>query len=116
MNRFSPSTPKNLVANIVGQKIYLENMSDEMIETVKGMGAFQMAYRTELIWLIECADEDEVIKTLQELNRLGFLFAGAPAGYPAADMFAFLLERKRLSVNFKEIRSRGPGEWFIIER
>jgi len=76
MNQFSPSTPKNLVANIVGKKIYVENMSDEMIETVKGMGAFRIAYRAELIWLIECADEDDVIKTLQELNRLGFLFVG----------------------------------------
>lgn len=117
MSQFDQSrTPQNLVANIVGEKIYLENMSNQMIETVKGMDAFQMAYGAKLIWLIECADEDALIKTLQELNRLGFLFVGAPAGYPAADMFAFLLERKKLRAKFKEIRSRGPGDWFIIDR
>lgn len=117
MSQFDQSCiPLNLVANVVGNKIYLENMSSQMIETVKGMGAFQMAYRGELIWLIGCADEDELIKTLQELNRLGFIFEGSPEGYPAADMFAFLLERKNLSAKFKEIRSRGPSDWFIIER
>jgi len=117
MSQFDqPRFPQNLVANIVGKKIYLENMSNQMIEAVKGMGAFQMVYKGELIWLIECADEDELIKTLQKLNRLGFLFEGGSSGYPAADMFAFLLERKKLNANFKEIRGRGHGDWFIIER
>jgi hypothetical protein len=116
MSQFDYRTPQNLVANIVGKEICLENMSNQMIDTVKGMGAFRMAYGTELIWLIECADDDEFIKTLQELNRLGFLFEGGPAGYPAADVFALLLEEKKLSIKFKEIRWRGPGDWFIIER
>jgi hypothetical protein len=104
------------VANIVGKEIYFENMSSQMIETVKGMGAFQRPVGAELVWLIECADEEELIQTLQELNRLGFLFEGGHSGYPAADMFAFLLERKKLSAKFKEVRWRGPGDWFIIER
>ncbi len=117
MSQFDQSrTPQNIVANIVGKKIYLEDMSNQMIETVKGMGAFQRAFQAELVWLIECADEEELIQTLQELNRLGFLFAGAPAGYPAADVFALLLEKKKLRAKFKEIRSRGPCDWFIIER
>lgn len=116
MNRFSPSTPKNLVIGIIGRKVHVDNMSGQMIETAKRMGAFQMAVGDELVWLIECADEDELMKILRELNQLGFIFVGAPAGYPAADMFAFLLERKNLSAKFKEIRWRGPGDWFIIER
>lgn len=117
MSQFEqPHSPKNLVANIVSKKIYLEDISNQMVDTVKRMGAFQIAYGTMLIWLIECADEDVLIKTLQELNRLGFFFAGGPSGYPAADMFAFLLERKNIGANFKEIRWRGPGDWFIIER
>ncbi len=116
MSQFDARTPQNLVANIVGKKIYLENMSSQMIETAKGMGAFQMTVRTELVWLIECSDEEDLIQTLQELNHLGFIFEGAPTGYPAADMFAFLLERKKLNAKFKEIRWRGPGDWFITER
>lgn len=117
MSQLNPfRSPENLVANIVGNEICLENMSNQMIDTVKGKGAFQTAYGTDLIWLIQCADEEELIKTLQELNRLGFLFIGGPSGYPAADMFALLLAKKKLSVKFKEIRSRGPGDWYIIER
>lgn len=108
--------PQNIVANIVGKKVYLKNMSNQIIEVVKGMGAFQMAYGSELIWLIECADEDVLIKTLRGLNQLGFLFVGGHSGYPAADMFAFLLEKKNLSDKFKEIMWRKPGDWFIIER
>ena len=110
MNRFSQSTPKNLVISITGKKVHVENMSDQMIEIVKRMGAFRMTAGDELVWLIECADENELIKALQELNRLGFLFIGGPSGYPAADMFVFLLERKKLSAKFKEIRWRGPGD------
>jgi hypothetical protein len=117
MSQFDQShTPPNVVVNIVGENIYLEDVSNQMIETIKRMGAFQMAFGAKLVWLIECADEDKLVKTLQELNQLGFLFVGAPAGYPAADMFAFLLERKKLRAKFKEIRSRGPGDWFIIDR
>ncbi len=116
MNQFDYRTPQNLVANIVGKKIYLENMSSQMIETAKEMGAFQKAYGTELIWLIECVDKEELIQILQELNHLGFIFEGSPTGYPAADVFALILEEKKLNTNFKEIRWRGPNDWFIIER
>jgi hypothetical protein len=117
MSQFEqPHSPQNLVANIVGKRIYLENLSDQIINIVKRMGAFQMAYGADLIWLIECAGEDELVKTLLELNRLGFIFIGGHSGYPAADMFAFLLKRNKLSATFKEILSRGPGDWFIIER
>ncbi len=117
MSQFNQSrNPQNLVANIVGEKIYLKNMSSQMIETVKGMGAFQMAFGAELVWMIECADEDALIKTLQELNRLGFLFVGSPSGWPAADVFGDLLEKKKLDDKFKEVQWRGPGDWLIIER
>lgn len=117
MSQFDQArSPQNLVANIVGKKIYLKNMSSQMIEMAKGMGAFQSAFGAELVWLIECADEDELIKTLQELNRLGFIFEGGHSGYSAADMFELLLEKKKLSDQFKEVQWRGPGDWFIIER
>ena len=107
---------QNLVANIDGKKIYLRNMSDQMIDTIKGMGAFRMAFGTELVWLIECADEDEPTKTLQELNRLGFLFVGEPTCWPPAAVFAFFLEKNKLNDKFKEVRWRGPKDWFLIER
>lgn len=117
MSQFSQSrNPQNLVSNIVGKKIYLEDMSKQIIDTVKRIGAFQMAYADKLVWLIECADEDELIGKLQELNRLGFIFEGGHSGYPPSDVFSLLLEKRNLSVKFKEVRWRGPGDWFIIER
>ena len=111
-----PRTPQNLVANIVDKTIYLDNIFDQMIDTAKGMGAFQTAYGVKLVWLIECADNGELVKKLLELNRLGFIFKGGNSGYSAGDVFALLLEKRGLSVKFKEIWSRAPGDWFIIER
>lgn len=117
MSQFNQShIPQNFVGAIVGRRVSLRNMSSQMIETVKGMGAFQIPAGTEMVWVFECVDDDELVQTLQELNRLGFLFAGGPSGWPAADMFALLLERKKLSARFKEITWRGPGDWYIIER
>lgn len=117
MKQFNqPRIPQNLIVNIIGEKIYLKNLSDEMTEAIKIMKASQTAFSNDLLWLIECVNEEDVIKTLLELNRLGFLFTGGPAGYPAADVFEFLLERNNLTANFREVRWRGPGDWYIIER
>ena len=109
-------TPQNLVANIVDKTVYLERMTSRMIVVVKEMGAFQTNYGSELVWLIECPDKDMLIKTLLELNQLGFIFAGGSSGYSAGDIFALHLEKRGVSVTFKEIWSRGPGDWFIVER
>ncbi|HKI54987.1 MAG TPA: hypothetical protein VJ987_12745 [Anaerolineales bacterium] len=100
------SNPQNIVSNIVGKKIYLENMTTPMIDVVKEVGAKQMAYGAKLIWLIECADENGVIETLRELNQQGFLFEGGSSGYPAADVFALLLDKKKLKENFREVSWR----------
>ena len=110
------SNPKNIVSNIVGKKIYLENIESPIIDAAKEIGAKQIPYGDRFIWLIECIDENGLLKTLRELNQEEFLFEGGSSGYPAADVFAFLLDKNKLKENFKEVRWRGPGEWFIIER
>ena len=116
MSQFDYRIPNNRVVGIIGRKIYLEDMSSQMIDIVKRLGAFQRPIGTDLVWMIKCSDDDELMKTLQELNRLGFFFDGANTGWSPADVFADFIERKKLSVKFKEIRSRGPGDWFIVER
>lgn len=116
MNQSNQTKPKNLVGNIVDKVIYLENTSNQMADIVKKMGAVQKVIETDLFWVIECDDKDVLIKTLLELNRLGFLFVGGHVGYSAADIFALLLEKKGLNKEYKEVRWRGPGDWFIIER
>lgn len=117
MNNINQSrTPQNLVANIVDKTVYLEYMTSRMIVVAKELGAFQTNYGSELVWLIECSDKDVLIKTLLELNQLGFIFAGGTSGYSAGDIFSLILEKRGLSVKFKEIWSRRPGDWYIIER
>ncbi|MBK7448200.1 MAG: hypothetical protein IPJ47_01760 [Anaerolineales bacterium] len=117
MSQLSQSRiPENLVANIVDKTFFLDNISENMIDTTKSMGANEKAYGAKLVWLIECADSGELVKKLIELHQLGFIFKGGNSGYSAGDMFALLLEKRGLSVKFKEIWSRGPGDWFIIER
>jgi len=74
------------VEQITGEKIYLENMSEQMINVVRDMGAYQMTYEDGLIRQIECVNERQMTQSLQELNQLGFIFIGGLAGYPAADM------------------------------
>ena len=55
------SNPENIVSNIVGKKIYLENMASPTIDVVKEIGAKQIAYGDKFIWLIECIDENGLI-------------------------------------------------------
>jgi hypothetical protein len=116
MNQFTQShNPQNLVANIVRNKIYFKNTSIQMTEAIKETGASQMTFGTELVWVIECIDKEVAIKTLQKLNGLGFLFVGGNSGYSVVDIFAFLLEEKKLNDKFKEVWWHGPGDWFIVE-
>ena len=110
------SNPRNLVLDILGHKIYLENMSSEMIDAVKELGAFQKQIAGEPVWLINCADDQELVKKLHELNSLGFLFVGEPAGWPPAEVFDYFRKKKLLSEKFKEVRWHEPGDWFIIDR
>jgi len=111
-----PPAPQNLVLDILNHKIYLENMTSQMIEAVKELGAFQKEVAGEPIWLINYDDDADLAKKLYELNNLGFLFVGEPGGWPPAEIFKKLREKKLTEGNFKEVRWRGLGDWFIIER
>jgi hypothetical protein len=108
--------PQNLVVNILGEKIYLKNMSSQMIDAIRELGAFQKEIAGEQVWLINCIDDEELTKKLHELNRMGFLFVGESAGWPPAEVFDYFRKKKLLSGKFKEVQWRGPGDWFIIER
>lgn len=117
MSQFNQSlNPQNLIVDILGDKVHTRNISSQMLETIKGMGASQRAFGADVVWMFECANDDELVQTLRELNRLGFLFVGSPSGWPAADVFSDLLEKKNLKDKFKEVRWRKPGDWYIIER
>jgi hypothetical protein len=111
-----PPTPQNLVIDIQSHEIHLDHISNQMFDAVKGIGAFQKQIAGELAWLIYCASDDELTEKLDKLNRLGFLFVGEPAGWPPAEYFDYFRKKKLIKGNFKEVRWRGPGDWFIIER
>jgi len=108
--------PQNLVLDILNHKIYLENMSSQMVDVVREIGAFQKEIAGQSVWLINYADDNELAKRLHELNSLGFLFVGEPAGWPPAEVFDHIRKKGLSSDKFKEVRWRGPGDWFIIER
>lgn len=111
-----PLSPSNLVT-LIQKKIRLENVSDESINALKAIGAQDDKIAGEIIWFIPYADEGELAARLDDLNKLGFLFVGEdPLGWPPADVFIHLREKKLIKGDFKEINWRGPGDWFIIER
>jgi hypothetical protein len=111
-----PLFPQNFVSNILNHKIYLENMEDQSITAVKKIGAFQDKIAGRPVWLINYAGDDELAKKLHELNEIGFLFVGEPAGWPPAAIFDHLREKKLLNDNFKEVTWHRPGNWVIRER
>lgn len=91
-------------------------MSSQVIDAVKEFGAFQKEIAGQPVWLINYADDEELAKKLHELNSLGFLFVGEPAGWPPAAVFDHIRKKGLLNDKFKEVRWRGPGDWFISGR
>ncbi len=117
MNNYKQSVSlQNLVRLIQDHKIFLDRLSPQIIEAVKKLGAYRELIATEFVWVMNYGDKDELVKSLQELNELGFLFAGGGAGWTAADVFGDLIEKQGVNINFKEVRWRGPSDCFIIER
>ena len=117
MNKYEdPTSPENLVADIINHKIYLKKVSDNVINALEKIGASQDKIADQPVWLIKFTDDHELAKKLHDLNELGFLFIGEPAGWPPAEIFDQTRKKGLLSDNFKEVRWRGPGDWFVIER
>ncbi len=111
-----PISPDNLVT-LIQKKIRLENVSEESINSIKAIGAQESKIAGEIVWLIPYADKRELAARLQDLNQLGFLFVGEyPLGWPPAEVFIHLRDKKLIKGRFKEINWRGPNDWFIVER
>ncbi|HKI54989.1 MAG TPA: hypothetical protein VJ987_12755 [Anaerolineales bacterium] len=111
------NSPENLVSDILNHKIYLKNISDISVNAIEEeIGAFQKQIAGRTVWLITFTNDSELAKKLHELNELGFLFIGEPAGWPPAEIFDRIRKKGLLNDNFKEVRWRGPGDWFITER
>jgi hypothetical protein len=115
INYVDSSSPQNLVTLIL-KNIRLENVSTNNIDRIKGIGAYEGKVSDKTVWILDYVDEHELAKKLHELNILGFLFVGEPAGWPPAAIFDHLREKKLLDDNFKEVTWRGPGDWVVIER
>ena len=80
------------------------------------MNANAREHESRTVWKIFFSDKQELAQKLNELIKMGFLFAGGPHGWPPEEVVANLSEKKLLKGSFKEVRWRGPGDWFIIER
>jgi len=111
-----PLSPSNLVT-LIQKKIRLGNVSEESINALKVVGAEDGSIAGKTVWFIPYADERELAAILDDLNQLGFLFVGEdPLGWPPADVFIRLREKKLIKGNFKEINWHDPDDWFITER
>jgi len=115
MNYMAKTVPAN-VSLILGDIIRLENVADDLIDALKDLGAKESIVHDEVFWVIPFGDNNDLAEKLQQLNKLGVLFVGEPAGWPPAAIFEALRERKLVNGSFKEISWTGPGKWFVRDK
>lgn len=109
-------SPQNLVVNILNHKVYLQNISADVMDAIKEIGAIEYEIAGRPVCSVEYSDDHELAKKLHHLNRLGFLFVGEPAGWPPAEIFDHIREKGLLREKFREISWRSPGDWFVVQR
>lgn len=108
--------PTNCVSLISKDLISLENVSESVRDAIVAFDARISQLEGRTSWKIPFSNRLELAEKFKGLNQLGFLFAGGPHGWPPAEVFADLRDKKLITGNFKEVRWRGPGNWFIIDR
>ncbi|HEU0295798.1 MAG TPA: hypothetical protein VFR47_23875 [Anaerolineales bacterium] len=115
MNNMMNAPPPN-VSVILADTIRLENVSNDLIDSLKDLGAKESTINDEVVWIIDFGDDNDLATKLQALNKMGVLFVGEPSGWPPAAIFTDLRERKLLEGTFKEISWRGPRKWLVHEK
>jgi hypothetical protein len=115
MNNMTKTVPAN-VSLILRDTNRLENVADDLINSLKDLGAKEGIVNDEVFWVIPFGDDNDLAQKLQSLNNMGVLFVGEPSGWPPAAIFADLRARKMLEGTFKEITWSGPGQWFVHEK
>ena len=115
MNNTTKTVPAN-VSLILLDTIRLENVTNDLIDSLKDLGAKESTVNDELFWIMPFGDDNDLAKKLQLLNKLRVVFAGEPSGWAQAAIFEDLRERKLLHGSFKEISWTGPGKWFVREK
>ena len=111
-----PFMPPPNVSLISTDTIRIENVSNNLLDSLKNLGAKENTINNEAVWSIHFGDDNDLAEKLQQLNKLGVLFAGEPSGWPPAAIFEDLRERKLVDGSFKEISWTGPGKWFVREK
>jgi hypothetical protein len=104
------------VSLISTDTIRIEDVSNNLLDSLKNLGAIESAIYNEAVWIIHFSDDNDLAEKLQLLNRLGVLFVGEPSGWPPAAIFEDLRERKLVDGNFKEISWTGSGKWLVREK
>ncbi len=88
--------PENYVSLISKDQIHLENVTENIVKALEAIDAKMSDDETIPIWKVAYLNKPELAKKLEKLNKLGFLFAGGPHGWPPAEIFADLREKKML--------------------
>lgn len=108
--------PENYVSLILGGKIRLEHVTEDLEGLIVEMGGKQEVIENRPVWVLNYESDQQLAQLSERLNKEGVLFAGGPAGWPPAEIFDDLRMKGLLHGSFKEVTWTGPGKWFIRDR
>jgi hypothetical protein len=104
--------PENFVSLILNGEIRLENVTADLEDRLRVLGARRVVEGGET-WSIPYETDEELAKLFAQLNQLKVLFVDQPAGWPPAAIFRDLRKRGLIGGSFKTVSWRGPGKWFV---
>ncbi len=85
--------PENYISLILQDTIYLENVSENVVDAIQKINAYKDDTNGRSTWKVFYSSQLELVEKISELNALGFLFAGGPAGWPPAEVFDYLRKK-----------------------
>ena len=100
--------PKNYVSLIQDGKIRIETVTAAIEHELLSLGGQSVIEGGE-IWIIPFEGTEALAKVLDQLNRIGVMFVGQPAGWPPAEIFDDLRTKGLIHGTFKEVTWTGPG-------
>src|ERR1041385_907117 len=111
MTRVNPLSPHNYVSLILDNKILIKNVTNDGSSVIRSLEGYKEEIAGEKVWILEFKDELQEADLLSDLNEIGFLFVGGTAGWPPAEIFAYLREKGLVSGRFTEVTWLGSGKW-----
>lgn len=107
VNFDSNSMPQNCVVEISDVQILIKNLAIDA--NIVSLGARKAGD----IWAIQYNGRAELLKRIEQLRTMEFVFVGSPGGWPPSEVVAELREQNLFSGAFREALHLGSGKWHI---